>query len=206
MVLAFPTFTIIQCHIIPFYPFGETFFFVSYRTTSAQRVDYFKDFLAKYPTAEIESRTINIGCNKAIDTGLYTFRLKDGKELRARYTFTYRWNKNKWLISSHHSSLPPGNHSYLWGFGMAIYRTFVAAYWIQQKQKNYLTTSSSPFIIVLKLFIYLRNLCSGLMIKNLGYLVSHCLNFYTMCTSRLFKTSGFYLYKLKRAYKSFKTV
>lgn len=81
------------------------------RTTSAQRVDYFKDFLAKYPTAEIESRTINIGCNKAVDTGLYTFRLKDGKELRARYTFTYRWDRNKWLISSHHSSLPPENHS-----------------------------------------------------------------------------------------------
>ncbi|MGL9688834.1 MAG: SgcJ/EcaC family oxidoreductase [Wolbachia sp.] len=81
------------------------------RTTSAQRVDYFKDFLAKYPIAEIESRTINIGCNKAVDTGLYTFSLKDEKELRARYTFTYRWDKNKWLISSHHSSLPPENHS-----------------------------------------------------------------------------------------------
>jgi hypothetical protein len=29
MVLAFPTFTIIQCHIIPFYPFGETFFLLA---------------------------------------------------------------------------------------------------------------------------------------------------------------------------------
>ncbi|WCR57871.1 SgcJ/EcaC family oxidoreductase [Wolbachia endosymbiont of Ctenocephalides felis wCfeJ] len=77
------------------------------RVTSTQRVDYFKDFLTKNPTAEVESRTISIGCNKAVDTGLYTFKLKDGKELSARYTFTYRWDKNKWLISSHHSSLPP---------------------------------------------------------------------------------------------------
>ncbi|WP_395462834.1 SgcJ/EcaC family oxidoreductase [Wolbachia endosymbiont of Cantharis cryptica] len=80
------------------------------RITSAQRVDYFKGFLTKYPTAKVGSRTIKIGCNKAVDTGLYTFKLKDGKELRARYTFTYRWNNNKWLISSHHSSLPPEGH------------------------------------------------------------------------------------------------
>jgi hypothetical protein len=33
MVLAFPTFTIIQCHIIPFYPFGETFFLLAIAIT-----------------------------------------------------------------------------------------------------------------------------------------------------------------------------
>ncbi|MDR2831522.1 MAG: SgcJ/EcaC family oxidoreductase [Rickettsiales bacterium] len=81
------------------------------RITSVQRVDYFKNFLTKYPTAKIDSHTITIGCNKAIDTGLYTFRPKGGKELRARYTFTYRWDNNRWLISSHHSSLPPEDHS-----------------------------------------------------------------------------------------------
>ncbi|QOD38839.1 SgcJ/EcaC family oxidoreductase [Candidatus Wolbachia massiliensis] len=81
------------------------------RITSAQRIDYFKNFLTKYPTARIDSRTVKIGCNKAVDTGLYTFKLKDGEELRARYTFTYRWGNNKWLISSHHSSLPPQDHS-----------------------------------------------------------------------------------------------
>ncbi len=42
--------------------------------------------------------------------------------------------------------------------------------------------------------------------KKLRVFGVSCLNFCTMCTSRLFKTSGFYLYKLKRSYKSFKTV
>ncbi|WCR59424.1 MAG: hypothetical protein PG978_000860 [Wolbachia endosymbiont of Ctenocephalides felis wCfeF] len=42
--------------------------------------------------------------------------------------------------------------------------------------------------------------------KKLRVFGVSCLNFCTMCTLRLFKTSGFCLYKLKRAYKSFKTV
>jgi uncharacterized protein (TIGR02246 family) len=77
------------------------------RVTRAQRIAYFKDFLAKHPVGKIDSRTIKIGCNKAIDTGLYTFTMEDGKTLQARYTFTYRWNGHKWLISSHHSSSMP---------------------------------------------------------------------------------------------------
>lgn len=77
------------------------------RVNSAERIDYFKDFLTKHPVGKIDSRTIKIGCNKAIDTGLYTLTLKDGKKVHARYTFTYRWDGHKWLISSHHSSALP---------------------------------------------------------------------------------------------------
>ncbi|WP_342227311.1 DUF4440 domain-containing protein [Rickettsiella endosymbiont of Rhagonycha lignosa] len=77
------------------------------RVNSAERINYFKDFLTKHPVGKIDSRTIKIGCNKAIDTGLYTFTLKDGKKVHARYTFTYRWDGHKWLISSHHSSVLP---------------------------------------------------------------------------------------------------
>lgn len=77
------------------------------RVNSAERIEYFKDFLSKRPVGKIDSRTIKIGCNKAIDTGLYTFTLKDGKKIHARYTFTYRWDGHKWLISSHHSSVLP---------------------------------------------------------------------------------------------------
>ena len=77
------------------------------RVTSAERLAYFKDFLTKHPIGKIDSRTISIGCNKAIDTGLYTFTLKNGKKLHARYTFTYLWNGHQWLISSHHSSILP---------------------------------------------------------------------------------------------------
>lgn len=77
------------------------------RVNSAERIDYFKDFLSKHPVGKIDTRTIKIGCNKAIDTGLYTFTLKDGTKVHARYTFTYRWDGHKWLISSHHSSALP---------------------------------------------------------------------------------------------------
>lgn len=77
------------------------------RVNSTERIAYFKDFLSKHPIGKIDLRKIKIGCNKAIDTGLYTFTLKDGKEIHARYTFTYRWDGHKWLISSHHSSALP---------------------------------------------------------------------------------------------------
>lgn len=79
------------------------------RVNSIERIAYFKDFLSKHPVGEIDLRKIKIGCNKAIDTGLYTFTLKDGKKIHARYTFTYRWDGHKWLISSHHSSVLPEN-------------------------------------------------------------------------------------------------
>lgn len=79
------------------------------RVNSVERIDYFKDFLSKHPVGKIDYRKIKIGCNKAIDTGLYTFTLKDGKKVHARYTFTYRWDGHKWLISSHHSSVLPEN-------------------------------------------------------------------------------------------------
>lgn len=79
------------------------------RVNSIERIAYFKDFLSKHPVGEIDFRKIKIGCNKAIDTGLYTFTLKDGKKIKARYTFIYRWDGHKWLISSHHSSVLPEN-------------------------------------------------------------------------------------------------
>lgn len=77
------------------------------RVNRADRIAYFKDFLSKRPVGKIDSRTIKIGCNKVIDTGLYTFTFKDGKKVHAHYTFTYHWNGQKWLISSHHSSVLP---------------------------------------------------------------------------------------------------
>lgn len=75
------------------------------KVNSAERIEYFKDFLSQHPYGKIDSRTIKIGCNKAIDSGLYTFTLQDEKKVHARYTFTYRWDGHNWLISSHHSSV-----------------------------------------------------------------------------------------------------
>lgn len=77
------------------------------RLTDSERKDYFKEFLKKKPVGKINSRTIRLGCNKAVDTGTYTFGFKDGTKVSARYTFTYFWNGTQWLITTHHSSAAP---------------------------------------------------------------------------------------------------
>lgn len=77
------------------------------RLTEAERIDYFEHFLAKKPVGKIDSRTIRLGCNKAVDTGTYTFSFKDKSTVSARYTFTYAWVGNEWKISTHHSSVMP---------------------------------------------------------------------------------------------------
>jgi uncharacterized protein (TIGR02246 family) len=77
------------------------------RLTDAERIDYFEHFLEKKPVGKIDSRTIRLGCNKAIDTGTYTFTFADHSTVSARYTFTYEWNGKEWKISTHHSSAMP---------------------------------------------------------------------------------------------------
>ena len=77
------------------------------RLTPAEKEDYFVHFLEKKPVGKIDSRTIQIDCNTAIDAGLYTFTFSDGSQVKARYTYTYKWNGKQWLITSHHSSAMP---------------------------------------------------------------------------------------------------
>ncbi|MGV1771785.1 MULTISPECIES: SgcJ/EcaC family oxidoreductase [Rhizobium/Agrobacterium group] len=77
------------------------------RLTQEERRAYFVDFLKKKPQGVVDNRTIKLGCNTAIDTGVYTFTLGDGTKVPARYTFTYDYDGGKWLISSHHSSAMP---------------------------------------------------------------------------------------------------
>jgi uncharacterized protein (TIGR02246 family) len=78
------------------------------RLTSAEKEDYFRHFLEKRPSAKIDLREIEIGCNMAVDSGLYTFTFaKTGETVSGRYSFTYRWDGSQWLIISHHSSLMP---------------------------------------------------------------------------------------------------
>jgi uncharacterized protein (TIGR02246 family) len=77
------------------------------RLTADAKEDYFAHFVESGPVGEINSRVIELGCNTAIDSGLYTFSFKDGSSVKARYTFTYRWDGKQWLISSHHSSAMP---------------------------------------------------------------------------------------------------
>ena len=78
------------------------------RLTVAEREDYFQHFLQDRPSGKIDFRRIEIGCNSAVDAGLYTFTFaRTGAVVKARYTYTYRWDGSQWLITSHHSSAMP---------------------------------------------------------------------------------------------------
>jgi len=78
------------------------------RLTVAEKRSYFKFFLINKPVGKINTRKIEVGYDMAVDAGIYTFTFaKTGAVVKARYTFTYRFNNNKWLITSHHSSRMP---------------------------------------------------------------------------------------------------
>lgn len=78
------------------------------RLTVADKEDYFRHFLQDGPSGKIDFRQLELGCNFAVDSGLYTFTFaRTGTTLHARYTYTYHWNGVQWLITSHHSSLMP---------------------------------------------------------------------------------------------------
>jgi uncharacterized protein (TIGR02246 family) len=78
------------------------------RLNGAQKEDYFEHFLENKPYGRIDARTIEVDCTTAVDAGLYTFTFaKTGAVVKARYTYTYKWNGSEWLITSHHSSAMP---------------------------------------------------------------------------------------------------
>jgi uncharacterized protein (TIGR02246 family) len=78
------------------------------RLTPAEKEDYFHHFLENRPSGKIDLRYVELGCNTAVDAGLYTFAFaKTGTSVSGRYSFTYRWNGSEWLITSHHSSAMP---------------------------------------------------------------------------------------------------
>ena len=78
------------------------------RLTVAEKRSYFKFFLANKPSGKINYRKIEVGYDTAVDTGIYTFTFaRTGAVVKARYTFTYRFDGIKWFITSHHSSRMP---------------------------------------------------------------------------------------------------
>jgi len=79
------------------------------RLTPGEKEAYFHHFLEDGPSGHIDMRSIETGCDWAVDSGLYTFHFaKTGATVHARYTYTYRWDGAQWLITSHHSSAMPG--------------------------------------------------------------------------------------------------
>jgi uncharacterized protein (TIGR02246 family) len=82
------------------------------RFTVEEKADYFREFQLNQPDGRIDSRTIELDCNTAIDEGLYSFTFqKTGVTVKARYTFTYKWDGKQWLITSHHSSRLPAEQA-----------------------------------------------------------------------------------------------
>ena len=80
------------------------------RLTPAEKEDYFHHFLENKPSGKIDLRAIELGCNTAVDAGLYTFTFaKTGAVVSGRYSYTYHWDGSQWLITSHHSSKMPEN-------------------------------------------------------------------------------------------------
>jgi uncharacterized protein (TIGR02246 family) len=82
------------------------------RTTRAAIKEYFeKDFLPKKPKlaeADIDRKQLEVKGDIAIDSGLYTFKDKDGKVLvKARYVFVYEKKCGGWIIIHHSSSKLP---------------------------------------------------------------------------------------------------
>ena len=77
------------------------------RHNRAEIVDYFQHFLAKGPRGELDEVNVRTFGDVAINSGVYTFTFADGAKVRARYTFVYRWDGQRWLIAEHHSSQMP---------------------------------------------------------------------------------------------------
>jgi uncharacterized protein (TIGR02246 family) len=81
------------------------------RTGPAMIRDYYVHALQKLPRGRIDSRTVQIGCNLAIDMGTYTVSEMGPSgalsDVAARYTFVYAFRNGEWKIAHHHSSAMP---------------------------------------------------------------------------------------------------
>jgi uncharacterized protein (TIGR02246 family) len=81
------------------------------RTDHESIREYFVHFLDNHPRGRIDSRTVRVSCNTAVDAGTYTFSLMDDsgsvREVAARFTYVYTFRDGEWRISHHHSSAMP---------------------------------------------------------------------------------------------------
>lgn len=82
------------------------------RTTPSAVRDYFVGFLRSAPVGRIDTSTIEIDCTTASRLGTWTVTLTDAvtgaqTDVRARYSFIYRWEDGRWKIDHLHSSRMP---------------------------------------------------------------------------------------------------
>lgn len=82
------------------------------RTTPAGVRDYFVGFLKASPVGRIDTSTVRLGCNKASRVGTWTVTLTDPQtgaksNVKARYSFIYKYQGGRWWIDHLHSSKMP---------------------------------------------------------------------------------------------------
>ncbi|OYQ32644.1 DUF4440 domain-containing protein [Niveispirillum lacus] len=82
------------------------------RTSPAEVNDYFIGFLRNSPVGKIDTSTVEIDCNTASRVGTWTVTLTDAKtsaktDVKARYSFIYRYEDGQWKIDHLHSSMMP---------------------------------------------------------------------------------------------------
>jgi len=70
--------------------------------------DYFVGFLKGSPVGRIDTSTVKLGCNTASRLGTWTVTLTDAKtDVKARYSFIYKYQDGRWWIDHLHSSKMP---------------------------------------------------------------------------------------------------
>ncbi len=82
------------------------------RTTPAAVRDYFVSFLKGSPVGRIDTSTVRHGCNMAARVGTWTVTLTDSQtgaktDVKARYSFIYKYQGGRWWIDHLHSSKMP---------------------------------------------------------------------------------------------------
>lgn len=82
------------------------------RTTPADVRDYFVTFLANRPVGHIDTSKVDIDCRTASRVGTWTVTLTDPatgavRDVKARYSFIYRFEDGEWKIAHLHSSMMP---------------------------------------------------------------------------------------------------
>jgi uncharacterized protein (TIGR02246 family) len=69
--------------------------------------DYFVQFLANEPKGELIEQNIRIFNELVINSGIYSFSLKDSTHIKARFSYVYQLLEGEWKIIEHHSSQMP---------------------------------------------------------------------------------------------------
>ena len=82
------------------------------RTDRAGIRDYFVTFLKNNPVGTINTSNVRPGCNMLTNVGTWTVQLTDAatgtkSDVKARYSFIYKYENGAWKIAHLHSSMMP---------------------------------------------------------------------------------------------------